>query len=150
MIITHCSKANFDRQKPTLGKMYETNSDGYHNFFLNCKKYFRLISLRESLPIFNHKAPTIFFNSQDPLSKLGVTVEVRSFDGTQSCRQTRKGAAQKLMQTDTLIGAAKSWIVSQYYLLENRHTDWQVQWAAQADVEQRRLEAAQGAVGRHV
>ncbi len=82
MIITHCSKPNFDRQKPTLGKMYETNSDGYHNFFLHCKKYFRLISFWESLPILNHEAaPTVFFNIWDPLSKLGVTVEVRSFDG---------------------------------------------------------------------
>ncbi len=82
MIITHCSKSNFDRQKPTLGKMYETNSDGYLNFFLHSKKYFRLKSFWESLPILNHEAPTIFFYFWDPLSKLGVTVEVSSFDGT--------------------------------------------------------------------
>jgi hypothetical protein len=29
----------------------------------------------------NHEAPTIFKNIWYPLSKLGVTVEVRSFDG---------------------------------------------------------------------
>ncbi len=37
-------ETNFDRQKPTLGKMYEINSDVYLNFFLHCKKYFRLKS----------------------------------------------------------------------------------------------------------
>ncbi len=81
MIITHCSKPNFDRQKPTLGKMYETNSDGYLNFFLNCQKYLRLKSFWEILPILNHGAPTFFINICDPLSKLAATVEVRSFDG---------------------------------------------------------------------
>ncbi len=80
MIITHCSKPNFDRQKPTLGKMYKTNSDSQLNFFLHCKKYFRLKSFSERLLILNHEAPTFFF-FWDPLSKLGVTVEVRSFDG---------------------------------------------------------------------
>ncbi len=82
MIITHFSKPNFDRQKPTLGKTYQTNIDGYLNFFLYCKKYFRLKSFWESLSILNHVAPTIFYNFWDPLSKLAVTVEVRSFDGT--------------------------------------------------------------------
>jgi hypothetical protein len=61
--------------------MYETNSDGYLNFFLHDKKYSRLKSFWESLPILFHEAPTIFFKFWNPLSKLGVTVEVRSFDG---------------------------------------------------------------------
>ncbi len=61
--------------------MYEKNSDGYLNFFLDCKIYLRLKSFWESLPILNHEAPTIFLNIWDPLLKLGVTVEVRSFDG---------------------------------------------------------------------
>jgi hypothetical protein len=82
MIITHYSKPNFDMQKPTLVKMYKTNSDGYLNFFLHGKKYFRLKSFSESLPILNQEAPTIYSKIWDPLSKLGATVEVRSFDGT--------------------------------------------------------------------
>jgi hypothetical protein len=61
MIITHCSKSNFDMQKPTLVKMYKTISDGYLNFFLHGKNYFRLKSFSEILPILNHEAPIIFF-----------------------------------------------------------------------------------------
>jgi hypothetical protein len=80
MIITHLSKSSFDRQKPEFEKMNKTNSDAHLNFFMHCERYFRL--KRERLPILNHEAPTIIKNIWDPLSKLGVTVEVRSFDGT--------------------------------------------------------------------
>ncbi len=44
MIITHFSKPNFERQKPTLGKMVKTNSDAHFKFFAHCKKYFKLKS----------------------------------------------------------------------------------------------------------
>jgi hypothetical protein len=34
----------FQKQKQTLVKMYKTNSDAHLNFFMHCKKYFRLKS----------------------------------------------------------------------------------------------------------
>jgi hypothetical protein len=39
IIITHFSKPNFERQKPTLGKRYKTN------FFMHDKKYFRTVKI---------------------------------------------------------------------------------------------------------
>ncbi len=74
----------------------------------------------------NHETPTIFFLIWDPLSKLGVTVEVRNFDGIyltvivtleNSNRQGRVDAGSKgcaamangAVKMDAKGGAQRTW-----------------------------------------
>ncbi len=59
-------------------------------FFLYNEKYFWLKSFWERLPILNCGAAKIFTIFWDTLSKLGVTVEVRSFDGISGPDKTLK------------------------------------------------------------